>query len=545
MHHGEDEFFDFLRLHFGFSEELGWTEAKFGHLSFGHLAAGVDDQRHGAQGWLLTKPFDEREAVAVGEGEIEDEEVGWPGDALADGLLARGSVIDVDGCVVEAGGEDAGEVFIIFDEQDVGGAFALMEDAAEFGEEEIFVEGFLDPALGVAGKLRTQGGGENAEDNDRNVGGDGVVAETLESLPTAEAGHVEIEKDGFDVMLCREDESLFAGAGFDNGIALAGEVLGDDGADACVVVADQDGAFAAWRELRGNGDVGGSGGAGEHHVERGAGAEVALSPDGATVLLDDAAADGEAQAGAAFLAGVGGLDLLEAVEDGVELVGGDAAAFVDDLEEDGVGGGFGVDTNSGGGGGELDGVGEEIGEDLEDAVGVAIEEEGFGVGGLGDGGWLECEMDGVRVGHGRHGVDGLLGEIAQRAAANLQGSAAGLHTFEVENVVDEADEAIGIGDGDAEEIEGLGVDVADDAGGEKAESAADAGEGSAELVRDGGDELVFECVEFGAMRELKGVLMVLLASLIQLLGEIAVGALNAQKSNEQNCGGGKQREIAK
>jgi len=35
------------------------------------------------------------------------------------------------------------------------------------------------------------------------------------------------------------------------------------------------------------------------------------------VLLDDAAADGEAEAGAAFLAGVGGLNLLEAVEDGV------------------------------------------------------------------------------------------------------------------------------------------------------------------------------------------------------------------------------------
>ena len=33
--------------------------------------------------------------------------------------------------------------------------------------------------------------------------------------------------------------------GFDDGVALAGEVFGDDGADAGVVVADQDGAFAA------------------------------------------------------------------------------------------------------------------------------------------------------------------------------------------------------------------------------------------------------------------------------------------------------------
>ena len=61
---------------------------------------------------------------------------------------------------------------------------------------------------------------------------------------------------------------------------------------------------------------------------------------------------------------------------------------------------------------------------------------------------------------------GLLGEIAHGAAANLQRRAAGLHALEVEDVVDEADEAVGVGDGDAEEVERFGVDVADDAGGE-------------------------------------------------------------------------------
>src|ERR1700733_535570 len=94
-----------------------------------------------------------------------------------------------------------------------------------------------------------------------------------------------------------ENKGLFAGVGFDDGVALAGEVLGYDGADAGVVVADQDGAFAAWGKLRGDGDIGRAAGAGKHHVERGAGAEVALRPDGAAVLLDDAAADGEAETG--------------------------------------------------------------------------------------------------------------------------------------------------------------------------------------------------------------------------------------------------------
>src|SRR5712675_472292 len=135
----------------------------------------------------------------------------------------------------------------------------------------------------------------------------------------------------FDVMLGGEDEGLFSGVGFDDGVTLAGEVFGDYGADAGVVVADQDGAFAARGQGSGKHDVAGAAGAGKHDVEGGAEAEVALRPDGAAVLLDDAAADGEAEAGAALLAGVGGLDLLEAVEDAVELVGGDAAAFVDNF----------------------------------------------------------------------------------------------------------------------------------------------------------------------------------------------------------------------
>jgi hypothetical protein len=153
-------------------------------------------------------------------------------------------VVDVHRCVLEAGGKDAGEVFVVFDEEDVGGAFSVMEDAAQFGEEEVFVEGLLDPALGVARELGAEGGGENTEDDDGDVGGDGIIAEALEGLPTAEAGHVEVEENGFDFVLGGEDEGLFSGDGFDDGVALAGEVLGDDGADAGVVVADQDGSFA-------------------------------------------------------------------------------------------------------------------------------------------------------------------------------------------------------------------------------------------------------------------------------------------------------------
>ncbi len=185
LDHGKDELFDLLGLDLGLGEELGGAEAKLGHFDVGDLAAGVDDQGKSAEGRLLAEPLDEREAVAVGEGEVEDEEVGTAVDAVPDGLLAGGGVVDVDGGVLEAGGEDAGEVFVIFDEKDVGRAVALVQDAAEFGEEEVFVEGLLYPALGVAGELGAEGGGEDAEDHYGDVGRGGLVAEPLEGLPTA------------------------------------------------------------------------------------------------------------------------------------------------------------------------------------------------------------------------------------------------------------------------------------------------------------------------------------------------------------------------
>ena len=68
------------------------------------------------------------------------------------------------------------------------------------------------------------------------------------------------------------------------------------------------------------------------------------------MLLHDSFTNGQAQSGTAFLAGVGSIDLLEPFEDGCQLVGGNAPAWVGDGEEDGGGGwvdgfrvpGFGV-----------------------------------------------------------------------------------------------------------------------------------------------------------------------------------------------------------
>ena len=537
LDHGDDEFFDFLGLHFGFGEELGGAETEVGFFAVGDVPAGVDDEREGSEGGLFAEPLDEGETVSVGQGEVEDEQIGAARNAAPDGLLARGGVLDADVCFLEAGDNDAGEVLVVFDEEHLCGAFATMEDTAEFGEEEGFVEGLLHPSLGRSGELAAQGGGEDAENDDGDGRGCGCVAKTLEGLPTAEAGHVEVEEDSFDLRLAGNEDGLLAGRGFENVVALAGEVLADDGTNARIVVTDEDGALAARQSESGRDGVGGAGDAGEHDVEGGPRAEIALRPDGTTVLLDDAAADGQTEAGATFLTCVGGLYLVEAIEDGVEHVGRNAAAFVGDFEEDGVGGGLDVNADGGGGRGEFDRVREQVGDHLQDAVGVAVEVEGFGAGGGGRA--FDDDADGGFVRHAGHGFGGLLDEIAEGAATDLEGSAAGLHALQVEDVVDEANEPVGVGDGDAKEVLGFGIEIAHDAGGQQAEGAADAGEGGAEFVGDGGDELVFKGVEMGALFQLFLILPLTLLGLVQALGEIATRTSCFQKQEQQRergCG---------
>ncbi len=423
-------------------------------------------------------------------------------EAVADSLLAGGDVIDMDLRLLEAGNDDAGEVVVVFDEEDLSGTVAPAKDTAEFGKEQMFVEGFLHPTLCVAGHLTTEDGGEDAEDDDGNRGRGGGTAQVLQGLPTAEAGHVEIEENGFDTVLCREGDGLLAGGRFEALVTLLRKVFADDGADVGVVVADEDATFADGKDGSGNEGVRRAGGTRQHDVEGSAGTEVALRPDGSGVLLNDGSADGKAETGAALLASVGGLNLLETIEDVVELVSGDTAALVGDAKEDGVRGGLGLNANRGGAGRKLDCIGEQVGEDLQDAIGVGVEEEA--VGGACRG---EIDMNSGGIGHGRHGVDGGDGEFMERASAELQGSAPGLHSFEVEDVVNEANQAVGIGDGDAKEVLCFGIERAHDTRGEQAEGAADAGERSAQLMRDGGDELVLEGVEHGAFVEALPVLL--------------------------------------
>ena len=96
LDHVEDELFDLAGLDLGLGEELGGAELELLHFKLGDLAAGVDDEGQGAEGGLLAEPIDEGEAVSVGKGEVEDEEVRRGVDGSGHGLFAGGGVIDAD-----------------------------------------------------------------------------------------------------------------------------------------------------------------------------------------------------------------------------------------------------------------------------------------------------------------------------------------------------------------------------------------------------------------------------------------------------------------
>ena len=67
---------------------------------------------------------------------------------------------------------------------------------------------------------------------------------------------------------------------------------------------------------------------GQGEVELRAVAEFALSPEAATVSLEDVLDDGEAEAGAAGFAGAGLVNAVKPLEDAMEVFRGDAGAKI-------------------------------------------------------------------------------------------------------------------------------------------------------------------------------------------------------------------------
>jgi hypothetical protein len=183
---------------------------------------------------------------------------------------------------------------------------------------------------------------------------------------------------------------------------------------------------------------------------------------------------------------------VEAVEDALQLIDRNAASGIHDAQACALTGALNDDADDRILGRKLDGVAEQVGEHLHEAVAIGFDGHGFG---------LHLEANAGGIGHGLHRIGDLAGEFVHGTGTEGEWSAAGLHALEVEDVVDETDEAVGVGDGDAQQIGGLIAHLAEQPVGEQPQRAADGGERSAQLVAYGGDELVLHPVEGVALAD--------------------------------------------
>ena len=90
-------------------------------------------------------------------------------------------------------------------------------------------------------------------------------------------------------------------------------------------------------------------------------------------------------------------------------------------------------------------------------------------------------------------------QVAGAARCELELGLAARDAFEVEDVVDQAHQAIGVAKGDLEHLVHLFGTREEGTTGDQAERGAKRGERGAELVRDGRDELVLHAIEGAAL----------------------------------------------
>ncbi len=158
----------------------------------------------------------------------------------------------------------------------------------------------------------------------------------------------------------------------------------------------------------------------------------------------------------------------------------------------GSGGGFlvaGGDGDAAIGGGEFDGVGEEVVEDLLEAAGIGGD-EGHG------GGDEEVEFDIFFLGEGTHEIGHGFADVGDVDLFFAEDEFSGFDFGEIEEVIDEIEELFGAG----ADVFGVALlfrvaGVFSGVGGEVGE-ADDGVEGGAEFVGDVGEEFGFEAIGF-------------------------------------------------
>ncbi len=137
---------------------------------------------------------------------------------------------------------------------------------------------------------------------------------------------------------------------------------------------------------------------------------------------------------------------------------------------------------------ELDGVGKQDVEQLSDPLGIAGDEHPFAK--------VALERDALRLGQAGERRYGRLHERGHVEGAPLERQDARLGTVEEDEVIDEAQQPLGVARDHVEELHLFGRVVSPDAVAEQFGEAEDRGEGRPELMGDLGQEGRFHSVQF-------------------------------------------------
>ncbi|MND85011.1 hypothetical protein D3C80_769180 [compost metagenome] len=440
-----------------------------GFFFAGQVAPGIHDHRREGADVLGGHALEQLVAEHVRQLEVDDHAVV---DVLAQqrqGVLGHGHGGDLDIVVADQAGNAFALQVVVFHQQDV--LELLGQLGLQAGEHflELFAAGGLDR---VADGAHVHGSLDpvlHGNDMHRDVPGARLLLQALQHGQAGMVGQAHVQQDGIGDVLGGQLEALVGALRHQAAVTqLVGQVEEDAG-EVRFVLDHQDAAVAERRALAV---------VGKHRclafrrrhrrclrrgwqaVDRRAQAErldilrhalIALRQDqaehaalaGAAVDADlptqqvrQVAGNGQAQAGAAITAVAGAIHLVEGAEDRLLLVGGDADAGIAHGKDD-AGARLVTDVQADLAAlGELDGVGQQVLEDLLQALAVG-EQSGRH---LCLGGHLEGQalVPGQRLEHATQAFDQALHLGAFGAHFEL----AGFHLGDVENVVDQVEQVV-------------------------------------------------------------------------------------------------------
>ncbi len=192
---------------------------------------------------------------------------------------------------------------------------------------------------------------------------------------------------------------------------------------------------------------------------------------------------------------IGCVDLAETLEDGIELVVGYAPSLIGNAEGEVVRARGSAERDRRSGRREFDGVADEVRQRLDDAVAVAPERSR---------GRFRHDADTCLVGDRLEAFPGLVHDRLRVNGAARQFDLAGLDSLQIEDVVDEPHQTIGIGDGDLQHPLPLFGDRTEQPAAQQTERSANGSQRGAQLVADRRDELALQPLDgppFGDVAE--------------------------------------------